>query len=270
MIRHFAFLAALPLLAACGADATAPPQTGPGETEPPAGDYVSDGLPGPYNEGDVLRVTFRENEISFQATCNTMSGRAEWVDDGVLEVSNLGGTEMGCPGAGFEQDEWLVDLFTSSPDLLVEGTDVGLAHDDAEIWLVPADEVDPDPAPDAGLDGTVWRLTGIEETDGDSVGMMGVRQRIGATLRVREGMLVAYTGCNSLGGDVMISDGWLRVKQPWTTLVGLPRGASRDRAVGRRRHPVTYASVVVGRGRPPTAHPRRHHVDLPGHAVVQW
>ncbi|MGZ5401128.1 MAG: META domain-containing protein, partial [Nocardioides sp.] len=149
MTRLLALLAALLLLAACGSDTAAPPLATPatGPAEEPAGDYVADGLPSPFEDGDTLRVTVRDGEISFHATCNTMSGRVAW-EDGELRISNLGGTEMGCQGAGLEQDEWLVDFFSSSPDVTVDGTDVRLASGDDEIWLVPAHEVDADPGPD--------------------------------------------------------------------------------------------------------------------------
>ena len=220
MTRLLAVLAALPLLAACGADAAAPPRGAPAPAGGPAvGDYVADGLPAPFEEGDALRVTFRDGEISFQATCNTMSGRAAW-DDGVLVVSNLGGTEMGCMGAGFDQDEWLVDFFTSSPDVLVDGTDVRLATDDDEIWLVPADELAPDPGPDTALEGTDWRLTGVEEADGDSVGMLGVPGRLGAHLTIRGRELTFGTGCNSGGGTVTVHGDRLTLRGVGITLKG--------------------------------------------------
>ena len=66
MTRHLlAALLALPLLVSCGSDASAPPQDAPDDTDAPAGDYVSDGLPDPFDDGDRLRVTFRDGEISF-------------------------------------------------------------------------------------------------------------------------------------------------------------------------------------------------------------
>ncbi len=166
------------LLAACGTDSAGSSRGGRAPTEgPAAGDYVADGLPAPFEAGDTLRVTLGDGEISFQATCNTTSGLIDW-DDGVLRASSLGSTEMGCPGPGSEQDEWLVDFFTASPAFQVDGMDVRLATDADEIWLVPADEVDPGLNPDTALQGTYWRLTGIEQTDGDSIGMMVVPRRL--------------------------------------------------------------------------------------------
>lgn len=218
MINRLVLLAAVTLLAACGAESSASPRGVPADG-PAVGDYVADGLPAPFEEGDTLRVTFRDGEISFRATCNTTSVLIDW-DDGVLRTSNLGGTEIGCPGSGSEQDEWLVDFFTSTPAFQVDGTDVRLATDDDEMWLVPADEVDPDPDPDAALEGTDWRLTGIEQTDGDSIGMMGVSRRLDANLAIRGGDLTFGTGCNTAGGNVRVQGDQLKLSGVTITLIG--------------------------------------------------
>ena len=117
----------------------APPSTGPG-----IGQYVAADLPPPYAAGDELRLTIRPGELSAQATCNTFSGRADW-SGGVLDLRNLAGTEMGCPGDGHAQDEWLVDFLTSSPAVeLVEGGVVLTGEDDA-IKLVATLELPPGP-----------------------------------------------------------------------------------------------------------------------------
>lgn len=215
--RLLAALVVLTLLTACGSEAAAPTSARPDAG--PRGDYVADGLPDPFEEGDSLRVTFGDGEISFQATCNTMSGPAELEND-VLVVSSVGGTEMGCPGAGFEQDEWLIDFFTSSPEVTVDGTDVRLTTDDNEIWMLPADEVDPDPGPDAALEGTDWRLTGLEETDGDSVGMTGVSRRLKARFEITGPSVTLALGCNSGEGRVEVRGDELRLRNVLLTVLG--------------------------------------------------
>ena len=219
MINRLVLLAALPLLAACGAESAASPRGGGVPPEgPAAGDYVADDLPAPFEAGDTLHVTLGDGEISFRATCNTMSGPTDW-DDSVLRTSNLAGTEMGCPGSGSDQDEWLVDFFTSSPAFQVDGTDVRLATDEDEIWLVPADEVDPDLDPEAALEGTDWRLTGIEQADGDSMGMTGVPRRLNANLAISGRELTFGTGCNSAGGNVVVQGDRLELRGVGMTLM---------------------------------------------------
>lgn len=209
----------LPLLVGCGSD-DAPPVADGGTDGPTlAGEYVADGLPAPYAEGDVLRVTFREGEVSFSATCNQMSGTADW-SGGTLDVSSVGGTEMGCPGDGVAQDEWLVDFFTSRPSLEVDGTDVRLASGDTELWLVPADELAPDPGPDVALEGTRWELSGIEERDGDSVGMLVIPPRVDAWVEVADDDLSFLAGCNHGGGPVEVAGDRLVLGEIAIELVG--------------------------------------------------
>ena len=133
MIRRIASLALmLSLAAACGSDTATPADDGSEPDRRTGTDYVSNGLPAPFVEGDVLRLTLGEDMISFQATCNIFSGNVEREGD-VLHVSNLGGTEMGCPGAGQKQDQWLVDFFSAGPTTTMDGTDLALRNGDVEI-----------------------------------------------------------------------------------------------------------------------------------------
>ena len=143
------------LLAACGSEEL--PIDRPGPPNLPQGEYVAGDLPAPYGTGDVLRLTIDGTTLSFQATCNTMSADAAVDADGVITVDGVGGTEMGCPGKGAEQDAWLVDFFTASP--VLDTLDVGfsLTSGDTALRLLP-----PDASPavdDRPLEGTFWRLT---------------------------------------------------------------------------------------------------------------
>src|SRR5262245_48928983 len=91
-----------------------------------AGEYVGDGPARLFPDGaEPIRLTLRAGKISFTAGCNHFSGRATW-DDGILRTSELGGTEMGCPGAGQAQDDWMLDFFGSSPRLELDGTDLAI------------------------------------------------------------------------------------------------------------------------------------------------
>jgi heat shock protein HslJ len=106
------------------------------------GDYLSNGAPNPpFRDGsEPIRLTLRDGEISFTASCNHFSGQATW-DDGVLRTSALGGTEMGCPGPRQTQDEWMIEFFGSSPTLELNGTDLAVRSDTDRVWFVPVDEV---------------------------------------------------------------------------------------------------------------------------------
>lgn len=209
------------LLAACGREQFPIDPSGPPEL--PQGEYVAGGLPAPYGPDDVVRVTLDGDTISFQATCNTMSGTASVGGDGVVTVDSVGGTEMGCSGKGFAQDEWLVDFFTARPVLDTLNVGFSLAADATTLQFLP-----PGASPavdDAPLEGTFWRLTGIEERDGDAVGMRAVPRRAHAWLRIEDGEVRFDTGCNSGGGRVSIEADRLRLRRVVLTQVGCPDSA---------------------------------------------
>jgi heat shock protein HslJ len=205
-------------LAGCGEDT--------GAAEDPVtridGDYVSDGAPDPpFADGsEPIRLTLHDGQISFTATCNHFSGEATW-DDGVLRTSALGGTEMGCIGAGHDQDEWMVEFFGSSPELELDGTDLAVSSDSAEVWFVPEDEVASGQTGDAGdLVGTEWRLTGIGERNGDSVGMMVVPRDVLASLRFEDGRVTFRSGCNSGSGRATASGDTITFGRLASSLMG--------------------------------------------------
>jgi heat shock protein HslJ len=126
-------------LAGCGEVTVGgdPPAAGPDSGI--GGDYVSNGAPNPpFPAGSgPIRLTLRDGEISFTASCNHFSGQGTW-DDGVLRTSALGGTEMGCPGTRQKQDEWMVDFFGSDPQIRLDGTDVSIRSGGTEVGFVPA------------------------------------------------------------------------------------------------------------------------------------
>jgi hypothetical protein len=55
----------------------------------------------------------------------------------VLALTDAAATEMGCPGDGHAQDEWLFAFLTSSPEYDVVGDSVTLRGGRAEIRLEP-------------------------------------------------------------------------------------------------------------------------------------
>lgn len=195
-----AALLALPLLAACGGEESVPiDRSAPQQL--PVGELVAVDLPPPFGEGDQLRASFEDGEVTFAATCNTMYGTVS-LDGDVLVVDSVGGTEMGCPGAGVEQDEWLVDLFTSRPTLDARDVGFSLEGELADLVLLP-----PEAAPgddDLPLEGTRWELTGIEEREGDSVGFLAVPPEVDAWMEIADGQVSFRTGCNGGGGPAEV------------------------------------------------------------------
>ncbi len=220
------------VLAGCGEVSV----QGTGEpTDDLAGEYVGDGPVRIFPEGSSpIRLTLRDGEISFTASCNHFSGQATW-DDGVLRTSTLGGTEMGCPGTRQAQDQWMVDFFGSSPELELDGTDLGIRSGKDRVWFVPADEVvsgEPGDADD--LVGTRWRLTGIGERDGDSVGMMVIPDDVTATIRFENDEFTVHAGCNTGGGPAVVEGDAIRFGEfPVTLLPCRGSAAEVERGVLR-------------------------------------
>lgn len=203
MIGRLAGIALLLIVvAACGDEPGAVPDENATPTpELPAGDYIATQLPEPFSAGDQLLVSFTQDGVSFSATCNRMTGNAEVVD-GVLHVSSVGGTEMGCPGAGHEQDEWLVDFFTGSPQLEHEDVGFTLTTDDVMLRFLDPDAV----SDDVELEGTAWTLAGIEETDGDAIGLSVIPPPVDAGVRIEGGKLFVRTGCNRGSASVTVGE----------------------------------------------------------------
>ena len=127
--------------------------------------------------------------------------------------------------------------------------------------FVPADEVAFDEPGDAeDLVGTEWRLTHIEERDGDVVGMMVVPRHVTSTIRFEDGEFTLDTGCNTGGGAAALAARRDRFGQLVQTLVlaGAQArssagccGCSRARARCPGRSPATscgWSRVTGGTG----------------------
>lgn len=89
-------------------------------------------------EGSRVTLTFADGQVSANAGCNTMNGAATW-DGETLEVEGpLASTMMACEEPLMEQDDWLSDFLTSSPDLAVDGGELTLGDDATGMTLTKA------------------------------------------------------------------------------------------------------------------------------------
>jgi heat shock protein HslJ len=212
--RVFAFAAVAILLASCGSEdfpPTANDSPVASNNQLADGDYLADGLPAPYVKGDLLRLSIKGDSISFDATCNRFGGMLEQ-RDGRLLVSNLSATEMGCETPQMEQDTWLGDFFSREPSVTIDGDDVVLQSGADQIMLSLVDGLETEAADPAGKD---WVLSGIEESDGDTVSMRVVESR--PPLRLEGNQLTFNTGCNNGTAQVKASDNEWEVSVVATT-----------------------------------------------------
>jgi heat shock protein HslJ len=195
-----AWLLPVTLLAGCG-EATDPPASG---TSAPTGEYLATGLPGPFDGGDTLRLTLGDERLDYSVGCNGFGGELAW-DGDRLVVRALSATEMGCPGDGNAEEQWLVEFLQSRPTATTRGGDVVLSDGGDEITLEPDDGSGHGSGRDRPLEGTRWRLQGIEETAGYSVSFRSLAGSAGVGLRLEDGEIRFGTGCNTGSGDVSVT-----------------------------------------------------------------
>ncbi len=93
-----------------------------------------------------------------------------------------------------EQDTWLAEFLTSSPEISLDGDTLTLTGSDATISL---EAVAATP-----LEGTTWVLTGTVATEAIS----SLPADAEATLTITDGQAAIQTGCNSGSGTVEITD----------------------------------------------------------------
>jgi heat shock protein HslJ len=211
LVRRLVMLGVLVLLVtACGDDGSSA-GTQPGESEPWGRTFVTDGPP-------PVRVTFRDGQVSAQAECNTLGGGAV-IEDGLLVVTEMGGTEMGCDAERLAYDEFLAGFLTSSPTITLDGDTLTLVSGDDTLVLVDREVADPD----RPLVATEWTVDGI--VTGDAVS--SVPSGVTATMRFTEFRVEGSSGCNSFSADLTIAAGAIEMGEIVTTDV-----ACADDAMG--------------------------------------
>lgn len=196
--RAWVAAAVLVLAAACG-EADGSGRTGPSDVamEDLAGrdfDSVSltDGAARPLPPGTTVTLSFDDDGVSGSAGCNSIGSTAS-VDGGRLVVQGLSGTEMGC-GERQYHDEWLSDLLTSRPDIMLDGDRLTLTSGGTLVQLQDRESA----RPDVPLVGTRWTLQTIESGNGPDATASSVPAGVRSTLVFGEdGTLTARSGCNS-------------------------------------------------------------------------
>jgi heat shock protein HslJ len=79
------------------------------------------GEPHPLFEGTDIRVEFEDGEhhetVQWRADCNDFGARVDITDERLI-TGQISGTEIGCPAALVQQDEWMGRFFGSDPKWL--------------------------------------------------------------------------------------------------------------------------------------------------------
>jgi len=151
-------------------------------------EFLSDSIQGhTLVAGTKIRIHFGDGELSAYAGCNHMSGTFV-IEGGVLRITGLGSTEIGCEPALSAQDAWLSDLLTSSPTIGFEDPQLTLASDGDEVVLIDREIA----SPDRPLVGTDWIGNGM----GDEMAITFAPGSGLVTLSFAEdGTVAVFTAC---------------------------------------------------------------------------
>jgi heat shock protein HslJ len=159
-------------------------------------EVTQDGRDRPLVAGTLVRIELSERELRAHAGCNHLFGTIESTAGGTLVVSDMGGTEMGCEADRHAQDQWLVDLLTSSPSWSLDGDLLVLTSGTTTMRLLDRRVADPD----RPLEGTRWLVDTIIQ--GDTA--MSIAAEEVAELHFSDGEVTGFTGCNELSGTYRI------------------------------------------------------------------
>ena len=198
-------ITAMTLLAACGeAGGASAPGDDDGFSDLQGRTFLSTALDDhaeqPLKPGSTVTMSFAKGEVSGSAGCNRLFAKASLADSRLV-VDDIGQTDMGCPGRQFH-DQWLADLLTSRPTVMLDGDRLTLTSGDTVVALQDEETADPD----RPLVGTSWTLEAIEDGAG-AVGTVLGSVPAGVTSRLRfrdDGVLAVWPGCNRAGGDYSV------------------------------------------------------------------
>lgn len=240
------------LAAACAA-----PDAGGGPGGPGDGPHALDGrsfvstrvLEGgaerPVVPGTRIELSFAQGRLSARAGCNLMGAPYRLEGERLRLVGDVSMTEMGCDPERHEQDAWLSAFLGGSPRVRLQGTALTLLAGSTRIELVDREVAEPD----LPLEGTLWRLETIVRGGVASSVPAGLR----ADLRITDGRIGGFDGCNEWGARVVsTSGGVLVLGNVSQTLLGcsgaaaaLERDVNAVIAVERIAYEIDGSSLVL-------------------------
>jgi heat shock protein HslJ len=151
--------------------------------------------------GTKVSLNFTDDgELVVNAGCNTLRSEVD-ASDGVLRVSNLGGTEMGCTPPLHEQDSWVAKVLEAEPTWRLDKNNLVVTSGQTEMVLLDRKVAEPDLA----LQGTKWTVTTYVERDvarSDAASSSGDG---GAHLTFADGKVTGSGGCNQLSGEATVA-----------------------------------------------------------------
>lgn len=188
---------------------------------------------------DLSKITigFAEGSIRANAGCNSLSGAVS-LTDGVIGAPQLLQTAMACDSV-MDQEKWLSDFISSAPNWTYGGGSLVLTQ--GAVTLTLQESATGETGENAPLEGTRWKLSGIMTGESASSVPTGVDPAI----TIADGRIAFDAQCNSVGGEVVITDTTLDVTNVIGTLMACedPRGAMEALLTKTISGTVNYAIV---------------------------
>jgi heat shock protein HslJ len=157
---------------------------------------TTNGAPYPLITSTRIRLAFDDGRLVASAGCNTMGGQYR-VQDGLLHVTDLATTDMGCDPERHAQDAWLAKVLGGRPAVRLNGNDLTLEQAGTVITMLDREIANPD----LPLVGTRWTVDSIFA--GDTVSTPPGKGT--ATLLFGpDGRVQVNTGCNTGGGPYTV------------------------------------------------------------------
>ena len=192
-------LAIATLVGACGGGSATPgptAQTLDGRT------FLSTKVDGPaLVAGTVIRITFKDGNVSVNAGCNTFGGQYR-IDGDRLVVGQIVTTEIGCQPNLAAQDQWVGGLIGGAT-IGLDGNSLTLALNGIRVTFLDRVVADPD----RPLVGTRWVVDGL--INGGTVS--SVPAGVIAAITLTDTSADVETGCNTGSGSVTLTDGSITV-----------------------------------------------------------
>lgn len=140
-------------------------------------------------EGTQVFLRFGDEAgFSLSAGCNQIGADAFEMRGAMLVAPELYSTERGCDAGLHEQDTWLMELFSSSPTLTLQGNDLVVDGSASTITFLDREIADPDQS----LVGPLWNVNGLVQGGGVGWGSPDTQPTLqfGA-----DGVLAVVTSC---------------------------------------------------------------------------
>jgi heat shock protein HslJ len=151
--------------------------------------------------GTQISLRFPETgKLDAQAGCNHLFGDVVFKGT-TLQVTGMGGTDMGCDQARHAQDEWLSNFLAENPTWQLTGDELVLKGKTAEIKLTDRKVAEPDKK----IYQTQWLL--ITMIEGETASSVPAEMKPAEVIFAEDGTVSGYTGCNRFSGKATHSPG---------------------------------------------------------------